>query len=67
MRDLKKQAQQGREIIRKYKRADLSVSDLRKICDDFTATAEKDGIYNALMDAVADCYYMGVAVGSRNA
>ncbi len=67
MRDIKKQAQQGRAVIRKHNRADLTVSELRRICDDFTAAAEQQGVYNALIDAVANSYYMGVAVGSRNA
>lgn len=66
MRDIKKQAQQGRAIIRKHDRADLTVGELRRICDDFTAAAEKQGVYNALIDAVTNSYYMGVAVGSRN-
>jgi hypothetical protein len=64
MRDIKKQAEQGRAIIRKHERADLHLSEIMQFVDLYdqeTARGSNDGLYTVIQEA----FLMGVAVGNR--
>ena len=67
MRNIDKNIEQGNEIIRKHKRADLSISELYYFYENFKKSAEEKGTANGLFDLISDAFYMGVAVGARNA
>lgn len=62
MRNVAKQAEQGRNIVRKNDRLDLYAQELHALLDKSIATKDTNDIY----DAVVNAYYMGLAVGVRN-
>ena len=62
MRNVEKQAAQGRNIVRANDKLDLYGSELHVLLDKPIATRN----YNDIYDAVVDAYYMGLAVGMRN-
>jgi len=64
MRDIKKQAEQGRAIIRKHERADLRADEILQFTamyDKAAANGSRDGLY----DVIRAAFLMGVAVGNR--
>ena len=62
MRNVAKQAEQGRNIVRKNDRLDLYGQELHALLDKSIATKDTNDIF----DAVVNAYYMGLAVGTRN-
>lgn len=65
MRDMKKNADQGRSFIRKHENADLRAVEVIEM---ISRTREEGSIdINKLYDVICDAFYMGVAVGARNA
>lgn len=68
MRNIEKQAQQGRDfVVKHHEGADITAKELKSFLDEFEATAKEHGTKAALYDAVANSFYMGVSVGRRNA
>lgn len=68
MRDVRKQAEQGKKIIRKHEKADLSVSKIHQLVDIFKDTQDDtNSVLEGVYEAVVNAFLMGVAVGSRNA
>ena len=67
MRNVKKQAQEGRKIIRKKDRIDLSYDEMKQILDTFAEKQKTVGTFDALWETVSDAFLMGIAVGHRNA
>jgi len=65
MRDMKKNAEQGRSFIRKHERADLKAVEVIELI----SQSREEGSFdiNKLYEAICDAFYMGVAVGARNA
>lgn len=61
MRDIKEQARQGMEIIKRHERADLSVSEAMQLSKEL-----KSDNGSGIIDAIYTAFLMGVAVGSRN-
>ncbi len=62
MRNVEKQAEQGRNIVRQNDKLDLYGSELTVLLERPLATRGSNDIY----DAVVNAYYMGLAVGMRN-
>lgn len=62
MRNVEKQAEQGRNIVRQNNKLDLYGSELTVLLERPLATRGSNDIY----DAVVNAYYMGLAVGMRN-
>lgn len=62
MRNVEKQAEQGRNIVRKNDKLDLYGQELRTLIEKPLETRGSNDIY----DAVVKAYYMGLAVGMRN-
>lgn len=62
MRNVAKQAEQGRNIVRKNEKLDLYGQELHALLDKSIVTKDTNDIY----DAVVNAYYMGLAVGVRN-
>lgn len=67
MRNVLQQAEKGRKVLEKHPNADLSVGELHQFFSAFEETAKEKGSHNALWDAIDNAFYMGVAVGARNA
>lgn len=67
MRNVKKTADKGREILRKKDRLDLTVGELNQFYEAFNEKVKTTGVYDALWDTIGDAYKMGIAVGMRNA
>ncbi len=66
-RNVLQQAEKGKEVLKKHPNAELRVSELHQFFTAFEETAKEKGSYDALWDAVGNAFYMGVAVGARNA
>lgn len=66
MRDIKKQAQQGRELLEKNSRLDLSAGELDQFYDSFDQILKEKGLTDAIFHTVGDAFKMGLAVGARN-
>jgi len=64
MRNVIKNAQEGKKIVRKRPGLDLSTGELKQLYEIFDG---QDEIYNGLWDAITCAYDMGLAVGMRNA
>lgn len=64
-RDIHKQAAQGRTIINKHERADLSASELMDILKLHDEVEARDHNGNGLYEAIRTAFLMGVAVGYR--
>ena len=60
MRDIKKRAEEGREIINKHPRHDLSLSEISQIYEMIDNTEEYDLPY-----IIGKVFDLGVSVGSR--
>ena len=67
MRSVLQQAEKGRKVLEKHPNADLSIGELQQFFTAFKETAKEKGDYNALCNALDNAFYMGVAVGARNA
>ena len=67
MRNTKKNADQGREIVRKKERIDLAAEEVHQLIDKIAENPVGKLVINEVYDAVCDAFYMGVAVGTRNA
>lgn len=65
MRDMNKQKEQGRQIMRVHERADLTGPELMKFKNDFTKEVHEKGINEAVYNLICDAFYSGVAVGYR--
>ncbi|MBR3361803.1 MAG: hypothetical protein IKG39_10740 [Lachnospiraceae bacterium] len=65
MRNIEKQAEQGKAFFNQHPKADLTVKELRYMIDEFT-TEGKENLTKAAYNAITKAFYMGVAVGSRN-
>lgn len=65
MRDLIKQKEQGRQIMRKHERADLRGDEVIRLKDDFDKMAYKKGFNTSIYRLICDVFYFGVAVGWR--
>lgn len=63
MRDVYKQAEKGRAILHKHKRAQLSLSEVNEFYKIFRDTDSRRG---GLFGVIATAFEMGVAVGARN-
>lgn len=61
-RNVEKQAEQGRNIVRQNDKLDLYGSELTVLLERPLATRGSNDIY----DAVVKAYHMGLAVGMRN-
>ena len=66
MRNTKKNADQGREIVRKKERIDLSVGELQQLVNKIAENPAGRLVLEDVYDAVCDAFYMGVAVGTHN-
>lgn len=62
MRDIKEQARQGMEIIRKHERANLTAGEIMQFKNEL-----ESGNDTGIIDIIYTAFLMGVAVGSRNA
>lgn len=67
MRNIKKQKEQGRQIIRAHARSDMRADEVMRLKDDFDKMVHEKGINNALYRLICDIFYFGVAVGYRTA
>lgn len=65
MRDLKKQKEQGRQIMRAHERADMRGSELIRLKDDFDNMVYEKGVNESIYNLICDSFYFGVAVGYR--
>lgn len=63
MRDINRQIEQGREIIRKHEQADLHLTEIRYFMDSYDNARPK---WDSLAYVIHNAFLMGVAVGSRN-
>lgn len=63
MRNIEKNIEQGRAIVRKRPGLDLSIGELEKLME--IARQEPPG--NELFRAVSDAFLCGIAIASRNA
>ena len=66
MRDVEKQIMQGKEIIAKHSRADISLSEVDYFYSMFKEHSKKHGPSDALFRIIGAAFHMGVAVGARN-
>lgn len=64
MRNVIKNAQEGKKIVRKRPGLDLSKGELEQLYEIFN---KQEHVYNGLWDAITCAYDMGLAVGMRNA
>lgn len=62
MKDMKKQAQQGRAIIRQFDALDLTVDEASQLFTMYKGGATLD----ALLDVITAAYYSGIATGTRH-
>lgn len=65
MRDMNKQMEQGRKIIRAHERADLRGDEVIRLKDDFDKMAYEKGFNASIYRLICDVFYFGVAVGYR--
>ena len=65
MRNMKKQREQGRQIAREHKNADMAGMELTQLRDSFHKKAQEKGINEAIYDLICDAFYSGVAIGYR--
>lgn len=65
MRNVKEQAKQGEAFISKHLRADMRNSELMQLLDG-VSVQDREAL-SQIRDAITTAFYMGVAVGSRNA
>jgi len=66
MRDIPKNVEAGRALVRKHNRLDLTGNELKAFTDGFNEKA-KTSTNEAIWEAVVNAYYMGLAVGNRSA
>ena len=67
MRNTQKQAEQGRDIIKKHNRIDLSTMELNQLLRNINDDPLIDGnMLSQIYNAITEAFYMGVAVGARN-
>lgn len=67
MRNIENQVRQGEEIISRHNRADMSVSECMQIMEPIRSQEGAEQISDQIYDAIMNAFYMGVAVGARNA
>ncbi len=67
MRNFEKAVEQGKAFIEKHERADLSLLEIKNLCDSVTEGTCTGSTLDAVMDVVCKAFYAGVAVGKRNA
>ena len=63
MRDIHKQAEQGRAILEKHPKANLTTAEVLEFYKIFRDDESADG---GLVGVIAAAFEMGVAVGARN-
>lgn len=63
-KDMKRQEQQGREIVHNNHRLDLSIAEVKQMLEPFLGGAAFT--QNDIYKAVTSAYYAGLAVGTRN-
>ena len=62
MKDMKKQAAEGRAIIRKFDALDLTADEANQLFNLY-----KGGqTFDALLDVITAAYYSGIATGTRH-
>lgn len=66
MRDIEKQIVKGREIIKKHRKAEITLTEIDYFMDMFDDQAKQHGTYDALFKVIGNAFFMGCAVGSRN-
>ncbi len=66
-RDIMKAVEQGKELMRQRKRMDLTLTELTVLYDRFKELEEASRTSDAALNIIAEAYYAGLAVGSRNA
>lgn len=66
MRDIPKNVEAGKALVKKSERLDMTANELKAFTDGFEERA-KTSINEAIWEAVVNAYYMGLAVGNRNA
>ena len=62
-RDIKKRAEEGRNILKEHPRHDLSLSELNQVYKMFKDATDDDGI--GMFDAICTVFDLGVATGAR--
>lgn len=66
-RNIQKQAEQGREVVRKHPRIDMTVDELFDFVALFDSTIkETENLSAGIYEVVSSAFYMGIAVGNRN-
>lgn len=65
MRNIENQVKQGKEIISRHNRADMSVSECMQLMEPIGEKKDADKIHDQIYRSIMDAFYMGVAVGSR--
>lgn len=65
MRNIKKQREQGSQIVKQHRNADLMCEELVQLRDSFKRISEEKGISEAVYDIICDSFYFGLAVGYR--
>lgn len=66
MRDIEKAVEQGKKVISKHPRAELSVLDFLALDEITKKESSTDGNDNYWFNMVCNAFYFGVAVGHRN-
>ena len=67
MRDIIKTAEQGSKLLAEHRKADLSLSEVNCIYKEFASYKEEHSVHDAIIRIIELTYFMGVAVGYRNA
>lgn len=62
MRDVKKRAEEGRELIRKHPRTDLNLSEIEELYKIFR---DKESRHGGIIGVINTAFDFGVSVGSR--
>lgn len=63
MKDMKKQAAEGRAIIRKFDALDLTADEANQL---FNLYKRGGQTFDALLDVITAAYYSGIATGTRH-
>lgn len=65
MRDFERMVSEGKGIVERNERFDLTANEVRRICEKFMQEQNASGWDNAFWNVVQDCFCAGVAVGDR--
>ena len=69
MRDFEKSVEQGKAVIKKHPNADLNVGEVVTMYNALATNVEETGAisFDVIKSIIEDAFYLGVAVGNRNA